>query len=472
MDGTLYHFTELMFGLRPACRVFTKFMRPVVAHLRQLGARVHPYLDDFLFCHKDKEKLVELRNYTGTLLDRLGLSRNEEKGQWSPVRDITHLGYRIDSVSHQLHIPEEKRTIIGHLASGIIQYGKTHKGWVSKKKLATLTGKTMSLRLALRDARTTCHSLFQVMTSVPDWRADVKIFADQAWSDLTDLRSLGSEMAHLPMRALPASVEMTSDASDLGWGVTLGTLELQGCFQEPEVSEHINVKEFLAVLWGLQHFRDRLRGKVIKWHIDNQVVIAVLKKGASKAPRLMDLLRQVRAECNQHAIVVQPQYIRSALNVRADLLSRSIPHAEWALKDSVFLELTEKFGVRTVDRFATKANTKCERFNSLREEPGSEGEALLCSWKGVRNYINPPWALIPRILQKLTMERSDTVLVLPYWPQQAWWPTLLDLEPVLWILERGESQAAVIPLSEVTPEPARNEAWRLVICHVLDQVCP
>ncbi len=43
-----YQFTELIFGLRPACVLFTKLMRPMVRYLRQRGHRVHPYFDVFL----------------------------------------------------------------------------------------------------------------------------------------------------------------------------------------------------------------------------------------------------------------------------------------------------------------------------------------------------------------------------------------------------------------------------------------
>eukprot|EP00170_Pyropia_yezoensis_P009770 contig_43816_g9808 len=35
------------FGLAPAPMTWTKVMRPVVEHLREMGFRIIPYVDDF-----------------------------------------------------------------------------------------------------------------------------------------------------------------------------------------------------------------------------------------------------------------------------------------------------------------------------------------------------------------------------------------------------------------------------------------
>ena len=52
LNGHLVRFLALPFGLSTTPRVFTKFMRPVVAHLRSHGIRVMQYLDDCLFMNQ------------------------------------------------------------------------------------------------------------------------------------------------------------------------------------------------------------------------------------------------------------------------------------------------------------------------------------------------------------------------------------------------------------------------------------
>jgi hypothetical protein len=61
INGTVVQFNALPFGLSTAPRVFTKFMRPVVAHLRSLGIRMLQYLDDSLFMSQSRESLLEMR---------------------------------------------------------------------------------------------------------------------------------------------------------------------------------------------------------------------------------------------------------------------------------------------------------------------------------------------------------------------------------------------------------------------------
>ena len=38
----------------------------------------------------------------------------------------------------------------------------------------------------------------------------------------------------------------------------------------------------------------------------------------------------------------------------------------------------------------------------------------------------PPFALIPRCLGKLELERAQVVLIAPVWPNQVWYPQLLE----------------------------------------------
>ncbi|KAJ8046872.1 hypothetical protein HOLleu_05698 [Holothuria leucospilota] len=49
------------------------------------------------------------------------------------------------------------------------------------------------------------------------------------------------------------------------------------------------------------------------------------------------------------------------------------------------------------------------------------------SWKGMFAYAFPPFAILPRVLQKIRTEQCLIILVAPFWPRQSWFPSILDL---------------------------------------------
>ena len=62
---------------------------------------------------------------------------------------------------------------------------------------------------------------------------------------------------------------------------------------------------------------------------------------------------------------------------------------------AIFREIPQKFGPRTIDRFASRANRFCSHFNFLHLDVGSSGQdAFLQDWSHDRNWANPPWMLL------------------------------------------------------------------------------
>jgi hypothetical protein len=464
VDGQYLCFTELMFGLRPACLVFTKFMRPVVAHLRKKGVRVHPYLDDFLFAHQSVGRLLEQRDMVAKLLLDLGLTRNVSKGQWIPTQRLEHLGYLFDTDQGRIEVPPRKAEKIRVSAARLLAYAKTHRAWVSKDRLAELLGQLMSLTLAFPEARTRCQELFSVLNSLPGWNRDVQIRSRQAWRDLEFLSGVLEVDLWLPLRIPAPSVTMTTDASLQGWGVTLGIEETSGLFLSDPLAP-IAVKEFRAVLYGLTHFQAQLQNLTVRVLIDNQNVLHAIRKGASRSAALMGVLREVQLFCRRHNVTLHPEYIQSRLNMRADALSRLIPHAEWSLSALWFGWLERVYGPRDVDRFATWSNRKCVQFNCLTSHPNSLGDALHTSWNGVRNYVCPPFALVPQAVQRIKADRAEAVLVAPFFPAAPWWPALVAGACCIKVLSVPQTTLAVIAPQGVVPEPTRNPRWRLCISY-------
>ena len=132
--GELFQCGALPFGWNDSPRIFVKVMKVLVECLRsprsaadrrevrklrsgskvrkrwavrrraggcgreehQQGARVLPYMDDFLLLLSSRIEALRARELTTRVLARLGLSRNEKKGQWEPTQLVEHLGLEVD----------------------------------------------------------------------------------------------------------------------------------------------------------------------------------------------------------------------------------------------------------------------------------------------------------------------------------------------------------------------------------------
>jgi hypothetical protein len=70
-----------------------------IRRTRWLGARILPYVDDFLLFASTKEKALTFRHRVAQLLDRLGLLRNPTKGFWTHAQVGHHLGVDMNTAS-------------------------------------------------------------------------------------------------------------------------------------------------------------------------------------------------------------------------------------------------------------------------------------------------------------------------------------------------------------------------------------
>jgi hypothetical protein len=96
-----------------------------------------------------------------------------------------------------------------------------------------------------------------------------------------------------------------------------------------------------------------------------------------------------------------------------------------------------RWGTPEVDAFASRHNAQLPRFWARRPEPGAEAvDALAQPLAGRYIYANPPWPLIPALLDQLERHPSArALLVVPRWRSASWFPKLLRLVhsvEVLW----------------------------------------
>ena len=224
------------------------------------------------------------------------------------------------------------------------------------------------------------------------------------------------------------------------------------------------MKELVAVRRGILRFADDLRGHTVCLYEDNQAVVAIIKNRTSSSSLLMSELRLLMALLEQLDIRLVPRYIRSELNP-ADVFSRLTDRDAWALSPSVqhmFMQRVQAMFRRSIslDAFACPQSKVTSRFASRHFAPEALAEdGLLLDWSSEVVWLNPPWALLSDVLCKLRAERPAAVLIVPVWPSQTWWPSLLALEA--FHVDLPPPKFSVCPLHKGKTEPFLNTGVRL-----------
>ena len=108
--GDTFEFVCLPFGLSTESYVFTKVMKPIVAHLRNLGYASVIYRDDLLLISISYEECLNNRLETCSLLRKLEFIINEKKSQIVPSKKCRVLGLIFNSKSMTVELPDDKKS--------------------------------------------------------------------------------------------------------------------------------------------------------------------------------------------------------------------------------------------------------------------------------------------------------------------------------------------------------------------------
>ena len=445
--------------------------------------RVLPYLDDFLCVCRSREEAVLAARWIRELLDDLGLPWHPSKCQWEPVQVLEHLGLVIDTERGLFLVSPKRVAKIQRAARDLLCRAAAGRRWLPAKAVAAFAGLGQSTSLAVTCARLHLRSLYDdlakgVSQSSQGWGGNVKLshqsVTDLEWWKNFDLESKYNGRAIY--RSATSAVLHCDAAVDSrgrgGWGAVLNeTVPARGLWKPPESGYHISHLELLAVLLAVETFREELRGKRVRLHEDNQAVVRLLETWSCRSPAMQEDLRRLWELLDSCCIELQPEYIRSEDNVYADFLSRYLDRSDWALLASLFQVYDRRWGGargHTVDRFATGNNAQVPRFYSRWREPGSSGvDALAASfenWRGENNWCNPPWALLPQLIQLLRESGAQATVVAPMWPGAPWFPDLMEITSEYDVLDKG--RALFRPGSLGSQVPLGCPGWDVLVCRV------
>jgi hypothetical protein len=102
-------------------------------------------------------------------------------------------------------------------------------------------------------------------------------------------------------------------------------------------------------------------------------VFHLLNRGGSQAEHLQEICLRIFWFCQQHSILLEPEWIPCEQNQLADYLFKVKELDDFGLQPSAFAQLVEQLGPLAVDRFASAHNDLLPVFFSEYWSPDSAG---------------------------------------------------------------------------------------------------
>ena len=441
-QGRSYRWRTLPFGLSAAPQMFSRLMAAALAHF-DVALQICAYLDDLLLMAPSRAECLRHTKWLVAHLTRLGFLLHPDKSVLKPRRRVQFLGFVIDSAEMSVRIPSQK---VRDLRRAVQQSLAAQT--MSARELARIIGRLSACRAAIDQASFRLRPLEQLKA---EWLAQF------GWHHRRPLPEWGrvalcwwrDQLLHWNGRSLlpqAATWAVTTDASPTGLGGRLeaeASLETSLPWTTDEVPLHITARETLALFHSLQAFlrsppmqaplaaASRLRPLYLRWRTDSTVAMAVLSRQYSRAPTLNRIVQRIWSLLVDNNVRLLPQYLPGAQMVASgvDALSRLRDREAVALNPTTFRFLEDTLGPFSVDAMADRSTHRLPAYISRYPDARAsavdfftvEAEGL-----GDHPYVNPPWSLIARVLQRLLQLRLPLVtLVLPRWDRAPWWPIVL-----------------------------------------------
>ena len=430
----LFQFKVLPNGLSSAPRIFTKILKPVYAHLKQLGHIACGYIDDSFIMSDTYINCLNSIRVTHDLFTSLGFFFNFEKSNLIPSKQMEHLGFILKSTDMTVSLTSKKKIsllakcrevinckapwiravaeLIGILVSSFtgVEFGHLHYRQLELEKV-------LALKRVAGD--------YEKKNFLSE-RAKAEI---QWW-----IVNVNSELRHIEHGKMLFT--LTTDASTEGWGAVFESI-LEGDPQSTggrwtleEKKAHINKLELKAGMLGLQTFCSGIYNVHVKIYLDNTTAVAYINHmGGSHAEQCNTFAQDIWEFCRQRNLWITAAHLPGHLNVSADAKSRVFDDkTEWKLNTNVFQEIVSTFVVPEIDLFASRLNYQLKPYVAWAPDPEAKYiDAFTLDWSNFMFYAFPPFSILGQVLRKIEYDRAKGILVLPNWQTQAWFPLLRRL---------------------------------------------
>ena len=101
-----------------------------------------------------------------------------------------------------------------------------------------------------------------------------------------------------------------------------------------------------------------------------------------------------------------------------------------------------------IDLFATQINKQFSDYVAYRPDLEAKFiDAFTIGWSGLKFYAFPAIAIIFNILSKVSQDEVEGIIVVPYWPNQMWYPVMLKVLISIPILLNSRKSLLQLPHS-------------------------
>ena len=371
LEGTVYQFRALCFGLSIATQVFTRVFAAVSAWAHSHGIRLLRYLDDWLVLASSEREAKQAVQSLLSLCRTLGIVINEKKSDLVASQTAKYLGMTINTEAGK-DFPRVRPS----LSSGAFATGSETGPVLVDGEGSSVDGGSI---------RDTCSGSSPVFGRV--------------------LFGVG--------RSLPQSTHV------------------RGVVGPGKVAAHQSF-EMKALFLGLQAFREDVIGHHVTAMCDNSTVMAYVNKQGGTVSRALCLLASRLLRWMESLdIHLDARYLPGQANILADLLSRrrKVVGTEWSLHPQVARSLLRVWGNPSIDLFATSLNAKLPLYCSLVPDPQAVFEdAFRHPWDDLDLYAFPPFPLFGLVIARVReSSRVAMTRVAPLWPEKEWFADLLLL---------------------------------------------
>lgn len=436
-ENCLYQFKVLPFGLSSAPFVFTKLMKPFLSYLRAEGHVIIMFLDDMLILGSSQSEVKNKVNLICSRIKSLGFIINIEKSILDPVQVIEFLGHEIDSFNLTIAIPMNKRVQIKNLCEDLLKLQQ-----ISTRELARIVGKIAACNLNLTVEKTNLrHCQMEIMTrwnKLKDWDVQQPLLEESRmeliwWKD--NILTVKSK----PIQQQEAEIIIESDASLQGWGARYRNQCTGGSWtkEDKQLYPHINSLELMACFLGIKSFLKNQTNVSVLLKMDNKTAVAYVNRfGGTKSTILNNLAKKIWDWCSLKEIWIKAEYLPGKQNLWADWESRnSYDSSDWKLDKSVTEALFRFHHPCNVDLFASRTNHQLQNYYSWKPDPYALAiDAFSKDWKNIKGYAFPPFCMVGKCVSQCITQEATILLIAPVWPNQVWYPLLLQSsisEPIL-----------------------------------------
>lgn len=318
-----YFFNRLVFGCRSSPKIFDTLSQAIcwIATNNYYIENILHLLDDFLVIVPEEVKAHETMCTFLNIFESLGVPLSSKKTE-GPCHVIEYLGIFLDSIKMEARLPRDKIVRIQQIIESF-----SMRNSCTKKELLSLLGHLNFACRVILPGRSFMSHLIKLSTTVKklhhhvhlkSCRPDLAMWSSflEGWNGVSFF--INDDITNA------ADISLFTDATLTSFGGIYVNQWFQGDFPWELSNEQTSMAFYelypivmACVLWGHNWSRKR-----ILFNCDNLATVEIVRKGRSKIPSIMKLMRTLTYHSALNNFVIHAQHIPGINNCIADSISR------------------------------------------------------------------------------------------------------------------------------------------------------